>query len=49
MTMVARKQMLGTAPRTLVEECRSILAQEVIPDLVAELPWLDGLIALGDD
>ncbi len=49
MTMVARKQILGAAPRTLVEECRAILAEEVIPDLVGKLPWLEGLIALGED
>ena len=49
MTMVAREQILGSAPRTLVEECRLILKDEVFPDIVAKLPWLEELLTLGDD
>jgi DNA-binding transcriptional LysR family regulator len=49
MTMVAREQVLGSAPRTLVEECRSILAEEVFPELADHLPWIADLMILGDD
>jgi DNA-binding transcriptional LysR family regulator len=49
MTMVARKQILGSAPRTLVEECRLILTEEVFPDLVGKLPWLEDLLHIGED
>jgi DNA-binding transcriptional LysR family regulator len=49
MTMVAREQILGATPRVLVEECRTILAEEVFPDLITSLPWLDGLLMLGED
>ena len=49
MTMVARKQILGTAPRVLVEECRAILTDEVFPDLIAKLPWLEELLHIGED
>jgi DNA-binding transcriptional LysR family regulator len=49
MTMVARKQILGSAPRTLVEECRAILTEEVFPDLVGKLPWLEDLLHIGED
>jgi DNA-binding transcriptional LysR family regulator len=49
MTMVARQQVLGTAPRIVVEECRAILAEEVFPDLVARLPWLEGQLQIGED
>jgi DNA-binding transcriptional LysR family regulator len=49
MTMVAREQILGNAPRVLVEECRAILAEEVFPDLIEKLPWLADLLVLGED
>lgn len=49
MTMVARQQILGSAPRMLVDECRAILAEEVFPELLAELPWLKDSLLLGED
>lgn len=49
MTLLARPQMLGSAPRTIVDECRSILDEEVFPALLAELPWLDGALKVGED
>jgi DNA-binding transcriptional LysR family regulator len=49
MTLVARQQILGNAPRILVDECRSILNEEVFPDLLRELPWLEGSLRAGDD
>ena len=48
MTLIARQQLLGSAPRVIVDECRDILASEVFPALVAELPWLDGAFRVGE-
>jgi DNA-binding transcriptional LysR family regulator len=48
MTMVARKNVLGSAPRTLVEECRAILAEEIFPDLASKLPWLADHLQIGE-
>lgn len=49
MTMVARQQVLGSAPRIVVEECRAILSEEVFPELVAKLPWLEDQLLIGED
>lgn len=49
MALVARNQILGSAPRTLVEECRAILREEVFPELIAKIPWLDGELRIGED
>lgn len=49
MTLLARPQVLGSAPRILVEECRAILAEEVFPELLAELPWLEDSLRIGED
>lgn len=49
MTLVARQQILGSAPRKLADECRSILAEEVFPELIEELPWLEDTLRLGED
>jgi DNA-binding transcriptional LysR family regulator len=49
MTLVARQQILGSAPRVLAEECRAILAEEVFPAVLAETPWLDGELQVGKD
>lgn len=48
MTMVARQQVLGNAPRVLVDECRAILTEEVFPDLIAKLPWLEEHLHIGE-
>lgn len=49
MTLLARQHTLGSAPRIIAEDCRAILSEEVFPELVAELPWLDGLMQVGED
>jgi DNA-binding transcriptional LysR family regulator len=49
MTMVVRENVLGAAPRLLVEECRAILAEEVFPSLTEKLGWLADSLVLGDD
>lgn len=49
MTMIARPQILGSAPRALADECRAILAEEIFPDLVGKLPWLKDGLVLGED
>lgn len=49
MTLLARQQILGSAPRILYDECRAILEEEVFPDLIARLPWLEGTLRTGDD
>jgi DNA-binding transcriptional LysR family regulator len=49
MTLVARQQVLGSATRTLADECRAILREEVFPELLRELPWLDGGLRIGED
>lgn len=49
MTLVARQQILGSAPRVMVNESRAILEEEVFPQIVRELPWLDGSLKVGTD
>ena len=49
MTLLARQQTLGSAPRVIVDECRSILEEEVFPELLEELPWLEGSFKIGED
>lgn len=49
MTLAAREQILGNAPRIIVEECRSILSEEVFPLLIKELPWLEDSLLLGEN
>lgn len=49
MTMLARQQVLGSAPRILVDECRAILVEEVFPELLTKLPWLEELLRVGED
>ena len=49
MTLLARPQMLGSAPRVIVDECRAILDEEIFPQLLAALPWLDGSFKVGED
>jgi len=49
MTVLARQQTLGSAPRAITEECRAILRDEVFPELIAELPWLEGSLRIGED
>jgi hypothetical protein len=49
MTLLARPNMMGSAPRVLAEECRSILQEEVFPALHVHLPWLEGSFRIGDD
>ena len=49
MTLLARPQVLGSAPRILAEECRGILQDDVFPALHAHLPWLEGSFRIGDD
>jgi DNA-binding transcriptional LysR family regulator len=49
MTLLARQQIMGSAPRVLVDECRSILQDEVFPELLAQLPWLEGALRVGED
>jgi DNA-binding transcriptional LysR family regulator len=49
MTLLARQQILGSAPRVLVDECRAILDEEVFPELLGHLPWLEGSMRVGDD
>lgn len=49
MSLVAREGMLGSATKTVTEECRAILADDVIPSLVKRLPWLEELMAVGEE
>jgi DNA-binding transcriptional LysR family regulator len=49
MTLLARQQTLGSAPRVVYDECRSILEEEVFPELIARLPWLEGTLHVGED
>ena len=49
MTLLARQQTLGSAPRIITEECRAILREDVFPALLAELPWLEGSFRIGED
>ena len=49
MTLVARQNVLGTATRTLAQECRAILSEEIFPTLFGKLPWLEQHVMLGDD
>jgi DNA-binding transcriptional LysR family regulator len=49
MTLLARPQMLGSAPRVIVDECRAILEEEVFPQLLTHLPWLEGSFKVGED
>jgi DNA-binding transcriptional LysR family regulator len=49
MTLLARQQVLGNAPRILVDECRAILQEEVFPDLITKLPWLEDSLRVGED
>lgn len=49
MTLLARQNMLGSAPRVIAAECRAILEEEVFPPLIAELPWLEGMLRIGED
>jgi DNA-binding transcriptional LysR family regulator len=49
MTLLARQQILGSAPRILVDECRAILTEEVFPELLAKLPWLEDSLRVGED
>lgn len=44
LTLIARRQELGRLPREIAEFCRARLAQEVLPALVAAMPWLDGTL-----
>lgn len=49
MTLLARQQTLGSAPRIITEECRAILREDVFPALMTELPWLEGSLRVGED
>lgn len=49
MTLIAREGTLGTAPEQVVGECRSILSDEVIPQLVSRFPWLEGTMRTGGE
>lgn len=49
MTLVARQDILGSAPRSVVDESRAILREEVFPQLVGHLPWLEGNLRTGED
>lgn len=49
MTVVARQQILGAAPRILANECRVILEEEVFPEIIRELPWLEDNLKIGTD
>lgn len=40
MTLIARDGALGSAPAIVTNECRAILADEVLPVLFERLPWL---------
>ncbi len=48
MTMIARADALGATPLVVATEARAVLREEVFPDLIAALPWLDGLLSLGE-
>ncbi|MFM2371277.1 MAG: LysR family transcriptional regulator [Novosphingobium sp.] len=47
MTLIARDGALGTAPEIVTTECRSILADEVLPAVVERFPWLEGTCQTG--
>jgi DNA-binding transcriptional LysR family regulator len=49
MTMIARQDIFGSAPRVVTNECRAILNEEVSPDLIGHLPWLEGTMRTGED
>ncbi|WP_299193645.1 LysR family transcriptional regulator [uncultured Erythrobacter sp.] len=48
MSLVAREGMLGSATKMVTDECRAILADDVIPTLVGRLPWLEELMSVGE-
>lgn len=48
MTLLARRQLLGSAPRLVADECRAILTEEVFPELVERLPWLADQLLIGE-
>ncbi len=49
MTLVARKDNLGSTPRIVADECRSILREEVFPEILGHVPWLAGSLNLGEE
>lgn len=46
LTLVARRQELGRAPRELAAFCRAELAQRAVPELRAWLPWLGEALSI---
>lgn len=46
LTLVARRQELGRAPRELAAFCRAELAQRAVPQLRAWLPWLGEALSI---
>ncbi|QTL02283.1 LysR family transcriptional regulator [Aquabacter sp. L1I39] len=46
LTLVARRQELGRAPRELAAFCRAELAQRAVPDLRAWMPWLGEALSI---
>lgn len=46
LTLVARRQELGRAPRELAAFCRAELAQRAVPDLRARMPWLGEALSI---
>ena len=43
-SLVARQNNLGEVPGVLAEECRAILQEEILPELIVRVPWLDELM-----
>lgn len=46
LTLVARRQELGRAPRELAAFCRAELAQRALPELRAWMPWLGEALSI---
>lgn len=46
LTLVARRQELGRAPRELAAFCRAELAQRAVPELRAWMPWLGEALSI---
>jgi DNA-binding transcriptional LysR family regulator len=49
MTLVARSGTLGAGVERVANECRNILSQDVLPEIIGRLPWLKEQMNVGDD
>lgn len=47
MTLIARNGVLGSAPEAVTNECRAILSEEVVPEVIARCAWLSESMHVG--